>query len=198
MNPEVVEDYAIANTENVLSVLNGGMEITSYHNCRGWREVLAADLARRGSVVFLLSALSTSIQSLLARYQELTSFFQMSVDAFFLPHDYAQWRERGRENEVSEIGWYLVQRYMAEIVMYLSTNDFAAAMDTTRLSIRFAPFVPFRFSWKPSPPHASSLRWVRVRRLTLRVRGTRWSGCWWAWGVWWLLWCCHCEGSEVA
>lgn len=130
VNPEVVEDYAIANTENVLSVLNGGMEITSYHNCRSWREVLAADLARRGSVVFLLSALSTSIQSLLARYQELTSFFQMSVDAFFLPHDYAQWRERGRENEVSEIGWYLVQRYMAEIVMYLSTNDFAAAMDT--------------------------------------------------------------------
>ena len=130
VSPEVVEDYTIANTENVLSVLNGGMEITPYHHCRRGKDVLASDLARRGNVVFLLSALSASIQSLVTRYQELTSFFQMSVDAFFLPHDYAQWRERGRKSKRSGIGWNVVQRCMAEIVMYLSTNDFAAAMDT--------------------------------------------------------------------
>lgn len=125
----VVEDYRVAMTEDVLSVFSDSVIITPYHHCGATMETLGVDLAQRNSALVALTTLSSWMKRLLRHYEELTSFYGMSIDVFFLPRDYHEWKESGNSACASEIGWFMVQRLMTEIAMYLSMNDFATTMD---------------------------------------------------------------------
>ena len=93
----VVEDYRVAMVDDVLSVFSDCTMITPYHHCKQRIVALGIDLAQRSSALMALTTLSSWMKRLLRHYEELTSFYGMNMDMFFLPRDYHEWKRSRTE-----------------------------------------------------------------------------------------------------